>query len=201
MSTHSEKRKSKSNSRSNHEISRLEQSKFGMYRGPLRINRGTSGLTKLMQLTSSTTTASSAIGVLAAEITFNPNTCTEWASYAARFREYRVMGVELEFKPYGIVNLSTYAGAPVVVAVNKGGVVGIPTSFNAVLAMAKSQVNHVLKPWKVSIRADDYTDLDVGSTTTPSSEFSLLYYADGLSNSTTYGRLVMYWVVQFSSPQ
>jgi len=194
--------KTKSNSKANREIERLEQSKFGMYKGPLRL-KGSSytGQMKVLQCTSSTTMSSSGLGVIATELTFNPNTTNEWASFSARFREYRVLGCEVHYIPYLVVNTSTIASAPIVVGLNKGGAIGTPTTFNQVLMLAKSVVHHTCKKWVFAIRPDDYTDLDVGAVSSPSSEFSMLVYGDGLSNTITYGRIVVYWVIQFSSSQ
>ncbi len=172
------------------------------YHGPINLaSSSTSGLIELVNLHSSSTTSSSALGVLASEITFNPNTTVEWSSYAARFREYRVLAVSVHYMPYSTVNLSTIAGAPIVVAENKAAVLGTPTSYNQLIASARYQVHHVFKPWTFTIRADDYTDLDMGGTGSPSSEFSMLIYGDSLSNSILYGRLFITWVVQFATTQ
>ncbi len=172
------------------------------YKGPIDLAKGTtSGLIELVNLHSSTTTSSSGVGVMASELTFNPNTTIEWASWAARFREYRVLAVRIEYMPYSVVNLSTIAGAPLFVAENKAAAIGTPTSYNQILSLARSRVFHVFKPWSYVIRADDYTDLDMGGTASPSSEFSLLFFADSLSNSILYGRLALTWVVQFSTTQ
>ncbi len=172
------------------------------YHGPINLSTSTtSGLIELVNLHSSTTTSSSGVGVLATELTFNPNTTVEWASWAARFREYRVLAVSVHYEPYSIVNLSTIAGAPIVVAENKAAALGTPTSYNQLIALARYQVHHVFKSWSFTIRADDYTDLDMGGTASPSSEFSMLLYGDSLSNSILYGRLFITWVVQFATTQ
>jgi len=172
------------------------------YKGPIDLTAGTtSGLIELVNLHSSTTISSSGVGVAASELTFNPNTTIEWASWAARFREYRVLAVRVEYMPYSLVNLSTIAGAPLFVAENKAAAIGTPTSYNQIFSLARSKVHHIMKPWSYIIRADDYTDLDVGGTASPSSEFSLLFFADSLSNSILYGRLAITWVVQFSTTQ
>lgn len=179
----------------------MEHTKFGMYRGPIRVPQSASGQIEVLNCTSSTSTSTNGVGVCAAEITFNPNTCTEWASFAARFREYRVLGVRLEYKPYSVVNHSTLVLGPIAVATNKGAALGTPTSFNQVLAMARSEVWHLMKEHSYEIRPDDYTDLDVGSTASPSSEFSFVFYGNGFSNSVTAGLISVYWLIQFSNPQ
>jgi len=175
--------------------------KFGMYKGKINLNNSTSGVETKVNLHSITNVSSSAVGVMAAEITFNPNTTIEFANYAARFREYRVLAVKIDCVPIVKVNTSTTVSGAVVVAENKAGVLGTPTSYNQIFAMAKSHYHSVMSEWTHIIRADDYTDLDMGSTSTPGSEFSLVFYADALTASTVYAKLFMTWVVQFSSAQ
>lgn len=183
-------------------IDAMERTKFGMYKGPIEV--GQSKFTDLMvvvNLTSTTTTSASGLGIVATELTFNPNTTTEWTSYAARYREYRVLAVEVHFIPSQVVNISGAVCGPCAVATNKGGVLGTPTSIGQVYALANSKPKLMFKPWSYQIRPDDYTDLDVGSTSTPSSEFSMLVYGDGFTNSLLVGRYFIKWVVQFSSRQ
>jgi len=138
---------------------------------------------------------------MATEITFNPNTTTEWASFAARYREYRVLAVELSWEPNFVANTATSLGGPIYCALNKGGVVGTPTSKGQILAMANSQCHSSYKKWSFTIRPDDYTDLDVGSTSTPGSEFSFVFFSNAFTASTTFGDFALRWVVQFSSRQ
>lgn len=172
-----------------------------IWSGNVDIGTTPSGQTQLANLHSTTTTSSNGVGVMAAEITFNPNTANEWASFAARYREYRVVAVEVEYVPYATVNLSTIVGAPLVVAQNKAAALGTPASYAQVYSMGKPKVKHVFKPFSFTIVADDLTDLDMGGTATPASEFSFVFYADGLSNSILYGRWFFKWLVQFSSVQ
>jgi len=172
-----------------------------VWKGSFDIEPTPSGLTEVFPLHSFTSVASSAVGVMAAEITTNPNTTVEFASYAARFREYRVLGVEAEWVPNNIVNTTAIVGSAMIIAQNKASAFGTPTAYNQLFPMAHAKVQHVYKRFKYPIVADDITDLDVGSTAAPGSEFSFLFYSDGLTASTTYGRYFFRWVVQFSSPQ
>lgn len=196
-------KKSNKNPKNNgRRIDAQERTKFGMYKGPIDVGQSkSSDLLLVTNLTSTTTMSSSAVGVLATELTFNPNTTTEWSSYAARFREYRVLAVEVSFMPSQVVNLSGAVCGPCAIATNKGGVLGTPTGVAQVWALANAKPKLMFKPWNYIIRPDDYTDLDVGSTSTPSSEFSMLVYGDGFTNSLLVGRLFLRWVVQFSSRQ
>lgn len=183
-------------------IDKQERSKFGLYSGPIEIGESRfSDKLDIVNLTSQTTSSSNGVGVLAGEITFNPNTTTEWASFAARYREYRVLAVELTWQPYQVVNTAAVIVGPLYVAMNKGTSLGTPTSKAQVFALARSKVMHTAKKFKYTIRPDDYTDLDVGSTSSPSSEFSFLFYTSGVSNSTVYGDWAIRWVVQFSARQ
>jgi hypothetical protein len=195
------KNKSKRSGR-NTKIERQERSKFGMYRGPIRVGESKySDKLDVVNLTSVTQVSSSALGVMAAELTFNPNTTFEWASFAARYREYRVLAVELSWEPNFMVNTATSLGGPIYIALNKGGALGTPTSKGQVLAMADSECRSSYKKWNYQIRPDDYTDLDVGSTSTPSSEFSFVFFANAFTASTVFGDFAQRWVVQFSSRQ
>lgn len=183
------------------QIEKMEKSKFGMYRGPIDLGQSkTTGEVELLNLTDVVTSLSSTgLGVIALERTFNPNVTTEWTSFAARFREYRVLAVQVKYMPFNIVNTTVFTPGPCVIATNKGPAFGTPTSNAQVWALAKPKLFHLAKPMKYIIRADDYTDLDVGATASPSSEFSIVLYADGLSTSVLYGRFFCTWVVQFSS--
>ena len=181
----------------------MESSKFGKYSGPIDLGQSSyTGEIELLNLTDVVTTVSSTgLGVVALERTFNPNVTTEWASFAARFREYRVLAVRLHYMPFGVVNTTSFNVGPAVIATNKGSAFGTPTSSAQVFALAKPKVFHLAKPMVYEIRPDDYTDLDVGATASPASEFSVLLYGDGLTVSSGYGRLYCTWVVQFSSRQ
>ncbi len=184
------------------QIERMERSKFGMYSGPMDIGESRStGKIDVVNLHSSTVSSSNGVGTLATELTFNPNTTVEWASFAARYREYRVLGVRVHFEPIVKVNTTGVIGGPCVVATNKAGALGTPTGHNQVFALAKSKVFSTYKTLIYEIRADDYTDLDVGDTSSPSSEFSLLLYGDAFTVSTQFFRIYILWVVQFSSVQ
>jgi len=190
------------NSRKSSSIVAQERTKFGMYKGPIDIGQSKSTDQILVtNLTSTVTSSSNALGVYASEVTFNPNTCTEWTSYAARFREYRVLAVEAIFMPSQVVNITGINMGPIAVGTNKGGALGTPTSVAQVWALANSKCKLLFKPWSYIIRPDDYTDLDVGSTSSPGSEFSMLMYGDGCTASTLAGRFFFRWVVQFSSRQ
>jgi hypothetical protein len=173
-----------------------------MYRGPIHVGESkTSDKLDVVNLTSIISVASNALGTMAAEVTFNPNTTTEWASFAARYREYRVLAVEIKWIPSIVVNTAAIVGGPLYIALNKGGALGTPTSKGQVFALANAKVHMNYKPWTYVIRPDDYTDLDVGSTATPASEFSFLFFASAYTASTSYGDLAVEWVVQFSSRQ
>ena len=196
------KKSNKNPKKNGRKIDAQERTKFGMYTGPIDVGQSKStDLMLVVNLTSTTTMSASGVGVLATELTFNPNTTTEWASYAARFREYRVLAVEVSYMPSQVVNLSGAVCGPCAIATNKGGVLGTPTSVGQVWALANAKPKLMFKPWNYIIRPDDYTDLDVGSTSSPSSEFSMLVYGDGFTNSLLVGRLFLRWVVQFSSRQ
>lgn len=192
----------KQNKKSSKAIERMERTKFGMYAGPIRVGESKySDKLDVVNLTSQTTTSSNGVGVIAAELTFNPNTTTEWASFAARYREYRVLAVEIEWMPYHVANTTAITVGPLYIGLNKAGTLGTPTSKSQVFALAASDVKHTARKWRFVIRPDDYTDLDVGSTALPSSEFSFLLYGNGFSISATYGDIAMRWVVQFSARQ
>ena len=193
----------KNNRKSENQIQKQEKSKLGMYTGPIDLGQSPStGEVGLFNLTDVVTTISSTgLGVVALERTFNPNVTTEWASFAARFREYRVLAVEINYFPFGKVNTTSFNIGPCVIATNKGPAFGTPTSSAQVFALAKPHIWHLGSPMKYIVRPDDYTDLDVGSTSSPASEFSVVLYADGLTVSSGYGRFYCKWVVQFSSRQ
>ncbi len=180
----------------------MERSKFGMYTGPMDVGESRStGKIDVVNLHSTTTVSSNGVGVIATEITFNPNTTNEWASFSARYREYRVLGVRVHFEPVLKVNTTTVAGGPLVIATNKGGALGTPTSHVQVYSLAKSRVFSTYKTLVYDVRPDDYTDLDIGATASPSSEFSVLLYGDSFTNSIAFFRIYILWVVQFSSVQ
>jgi len=174
---------------------------FKVWSGSVDLDITKSGATEVVNLQSVTSVASNALGVMAAEITTNPNTTTEWASFAARYREYRVLAVEFHWVPNNIVNTTGLVGAAMAVAQNKAAALGTPSGYGQLFSMAVGKIKHVFKPFKYLIAADDITDLDMGGTATPGSEFSFLFYSDGLTASTTYGRFFTKWVVQFSSRQ
>ncbi len=183
-------------------IERQERSKFGMYKGPINVGESSStGKIDVVNLHSTTTLSTNGLGTLALELSFNPSGTNEWPSFSARYREYRVLAVQLDVHPILVANTTSIAGAPLVVGTNKGPTLGTPSSYVQVYSLAKSSVHHVMKRFIYTIRPDDYTDLDVGSTAAPASEFSALFYGDGMTISTLFMRVFITWVVQFSSQQ
>jgi hypothetical protein len=181
---------------------KITTAKMGMYKGPLHKKGDTfSGVDILINLHTIVSLASNALGVLAFEQTFNPNTTIEWARYAALFREFRVLGVSVSYKNSLHSNTTAIVGGSAVVSTNKGSAAGVPASRNAVYSGARSKIWDIMEPHYYEIRADDYTDLDMGGTSTPSSEFSLLWFSDGLTASTSYGFLYIEYLCQFSGPQ
>ncbi len=181
---------------------RQEHTKFGMYRGPIDIgSMNPSDQILVVNMDNETSVSSSGVGVIATELTFNPNTTTQWAEYDGLWREYRVLAVRVEWVPNNFTAISTTLGSPIAIGMNKGSTIGTPTSRLQVLRLAHPRYHSVWEKWAYVIRPDDYTDLDVGGTASPSSEFSLLIYGDGQNNTITYGRIWIRYVIQLSSRQ
>ncbi len=183
----------------------MERTKFGKYSGPIQLNTNpTSGQMIVVNCHSTNAIATTAGGVMAGEITFNPNTTNQWASYAARFGEYRLLAVQLHYEPR-FVTTDTYASpgvcAGLALAMNKGAAAGTPTTYVSVMGRGKHKLVNTRNPFTYTIRADDYTDNQMYSTASPTSVFSFLYYANGLPASLSpFGDLFITWVLQFSNP-
>jgi hypothetical protein len=125
----------------------------------------------------------------------------EWASYAARFTEYRILGVRLY--------LTTAPGetgldGPVLLAVDNSGVLGAPTTIAQVWGMAKSKLFNINttspRPIEYAARAIDLEDMNFTAVGVNATTFQAILAAQS-SFSLAYGYLFVEWAVEFRSTQ
>lgn len=94
------------------------------------------------------------------------SSCTEWASYAARYEEFRVLGLKIHFVPLYQVNTAALT-IPQGAYGTTRDVALTPTSLSQVAALADSQYTSLSKSWTKSIRASDIEELLYTQTSAP----------------------------------
>jgi hypothetical protein len=129
---------------------------------------------------------------------------TEWASYAARWTEARVLELRLSFLPFGAsVAANPNDAAAAVVAADRSGALAVPTTFGQVWALADPTLftDQMVKPTRYSVRAIDLEDQDFQPVTSLAATFAAQYAASSASASSTILFLSTDFLVEFKGTQ
>ena len=168
------------------------------YRGPIQDPMATKEEDlHTMVIGYTSTLTSSAGGVIAAYLINNISSSPEWASLAALFSEYRVLGCEIEYFPVNRYSKTTTSTAPGILAVRHDGATLAPGSYDGLMNFSSARKVSIEDPWSHSAHMTGTEEAQFLITSDTAPRFGFLLYADGLSASQTYGRYFFYWRVQF----
>ncbi len=124
---------------------------------------------------------------------------TEWASYAARYTEARVLAMR-----FHVVSGAGAAitGDRIVVSTDRSGILAVPTSEQAVWAQTapKIFIDAMVVPGVYEARAIDIEDQLFDAVTTMTNRFGIQYAAFGTASTTIFALLPEY-MVEFRGPQ
>jgi len=129
---------------------------------------------------------------------------TEWANYAVRYVEARVLAVRLNFLPFG----TSSAAAPMdvvagVIATDRSGALSTPTSWGQVWALADPRpfTDQMVKPFTYQAQAIDLEDQDYQPVGALGATFSVLYAVSAQVGNSACLFLATDFLVEFKGPQ
>ncbi len=138
--------------------------------------------------------------------------CTQWASYAARFTQFRVLGIKLTYEPD--INVSFYDGTGGVTAVRTVGGMIVCTDRSGALtspsgagsettawAETSAKVFNVGKRWTYQAHAIDFEDQQYQAVTGTGNFYSVFVVGELLTASVTYGAVYEEYAVEFKGPR
>ncbi len=145
------------------------------------------------------TLGSTAGGVIDSYYSSDPSSyaLAEWTSLASLYGEYRVLGMVVEFAPYNRYSKASTVCTPLMVLSDRDTPTSSLGSYQVAMSHESCRILTLEDPWKHSLKMSNAEESQFRSTSSPSPLFSVKFYSDGLSVSTTYGRMFVVLLVQF----
>ncbi len=124
---------------------------------------------------------------------------TEWASYAARYTEARVLA--MRFHVVAAAG-SAITSDRIILSTDRSGILAAPASEQAVWAQTapKIFIDAMVVPGVYEVRATDLEDQLFDAVTTMTNRFGIQYAAFGTASTTIFSLLPEY-MVEFRGPQ
>jgi hypothetical protein len=172
-----------------------------VYSGPIKFMPGDSNNADMrvvtLHETSTNYVTSNVSGVLSLALPMNPSSAADWSNWAGAYSEYRLLGCDMEFFPQNRYSKSGVVTTPILGAVTHQTTSSAPNSYTAIMALASARKLSLEDPWKIEWRMTGAEEASFKDTAAPAFIGSIYLYSDGLTVSTTYGRVFIYWLVQF----
>lgn len=178
-----------------------------VYSGPLNIPRGPSGQDSILRLcTAAANLSSTAGGEITTVYSSDPTSTTVWSNFAGTYDRYRVLGLRVEYQPHSRYN--PYVTATATSVIRQGiSTVFDPDDSTALTSHAGAAVyathkfHNLSDPWSVEGKASGKLLMQYNTTAAvPPVIFAIkLYAGTGLTASTTYGIVILKYLVQFAS--
>jgi hypothetical protein len=127
----------------------------------------------------------------------------EWASYAARFTEYRILGVRIYATDAPVVGVVAATG-PMIVSTDNSGSATPPTTVALAWGMAKPRIYNIdqttPKGIEYSARAIDLEDMNFSPVGAAQPTFQVFVFASS-GATVNVATLFIEWAVEFRSTQ
>jgi len=167
------------------------------YSGPVRTNNPQLGVIELCVDVPVTSTAGGVVNNLYIDY---PNQSPDWTQVSALFGEYRVLSMSIKFTP--TVEGATITGlayAPIYVVWDSDQQTAQTalTSYTDAVNYASLKVFPINMPFSVTHKMSSVEEANFGSTSLSQVDYSFKYFATGLTASTLYGRLTVFFRCQF----
>jgi len=177
------------------------------YAGPIRTRSDLDSreLTERVILLNFAITTSGA-GLYNTVISNNPGASPSWASLAAIYDEYRVLGMEAHFTPNNRYNFPTTVGLdPFATVLDRSDATAL-ASYTGTTPAADEYVSHMMftssDPWTRVIKMSDYAEADFIPTSAPAATFWIKpYFLAATAASTNLGFMTVLWRIQFKGGQ
>ncbi len=128
--------------------------------------------------------------------------CPDWASFAAIYEEFRVLGIEVHYEPKNQFASTAAFGAgqsPIAVAgVHTNAGVVTPSAYTDVITYENSELHNTARPFTYSWKMSGAEEAGFESTSSASNHGSIIMFADGLPTTVTQvGLYYVKWLVEF----
>jgi len=180
-----------------------------IYQGPITRRGESQGLDTNTQTFLSDSAVASSVGTTLSAVWggdptgsggFNNPASPEWAAYVALYREYRVLGLQVEFIPNAQYSQPTAAGltfAPLYEVVEHDGTTANLTGYSQATQFPSMIPRSLTKPWKRAIRmADTLEAAFIATANAPTVPLVIKWFSTALSASAPYGRARVSVLVQ-----
>jgi hypothetical protein len=158
-------------------------------RGELDVHTQTVSFTGLL--------TSDGSGFIATYLVNGISAATDWAGLAALYKEYRVLGVKVDYMPHNRYSKVTTACTPFAIAIDHSGSTSAPVSYDEVIQYSSGTKKSSEDPWTMTARMSGAEEAQFRPITTVTPIFGFKLFASNLTATTTYGRYFYYWLVQF----
>lgn len=130
----------------------------------------------------------------------NPNLCNDWSNWAANFKEYRVLGMEVHTIPanrgfLGTNGTTQLQGAMITVKDRISSTA--LTSYAVAMNFPSSKLFHTTDKTSTSMKAAGTEEMTWITTSTPVANYWIKLFGTGLTISSVYGNYFIYYRVQF----
>lgn len=172
-----------------------------------RANQTLAGASTVKRMTLTAAFTSSAGGVVdisASSSDVQSSPATEWASFAARFLDYRVLKVKVSWEPAVRVNLAAIFNAQGVVARDPSGAFATAGGVLATWALESAKPVNFYKSFSHTIVASEEEHMLFNPTSAvipASNRFKLCIIGTAATVSTAVGRVYYEWIVEFRGSQ
>jgi hypothetical protein len=168
------------------------------YRGPVIPADARGDLDVHTQLVAFTgTLGSSGAGAISSYLVNDISASSDWAGFAAIYKEYRILAQKVEYLPHNRYSKTTTVCAPFTVAIDHSGSTTTPVSHQELIQYSSARKKSIEDPWSMTAKMSGTEEAQYLPTTTTTPRYGFKIFADSLSASTTYGRYYFYWLVQF----
>lgn len=121
----------------------------------------------------------------------------EWTALAGLYGEYRVLGMEVKFRPHNRYSKTATVCTPLLVLTDREAPTSTLGSYQAAASHESCRILSLEDPWEHTIKMENAEESQFRSTASGTAFYSCKFYADGLSISTQYGRSFVYLLIQF----
>lgn len=143
-----------------------------------------------------TALSSDATGSISTVIGDTPTTSPDWVNLAGIFDKYRVIGFQIKYYPNNRYSKTTTTCTPVVVCIDRDDNTAL-TSYPQAME-SESAAEHTLEdPWSFYATAQNGDQLNFRDALSSTNTYWIKLFSSGLSVSTTYGRLMYTFLVQW----
>jgi len=155
-----------------------------------------SNITDTVLLVFQTTLTSTAGGVIATVFGNAPNSAANWADWNTVDGEYRTLGMEVSFMPNNRYSKTTTICRMMCIDDDRRSSTAL-ASYAAAASRSSCRKVSIEDPWKHTIRMAGAEESQFQAVSAPTSFNWIKVYADGLTISTEYGIVLVYYLVQF----